>query len=112
MRGVNMSWLGAHQLRHGFARVLSSGCDYAGRILKGEKAANLPVVLISYSANIEERFYRAATFIDKILKGAKPSELPIEQPTRFELIVNAKTAKAQGIEIPSLILAQAHEVIE
>jgi putative tryptophan/tyrosine transport system substrate-binding protein len=68
--------------------------------------------LISYSANIEERFYRAATFVDKILKGAKPSELPIEQPTRLELIVNAKTAKAQGIEIPSLILAQAHEVIE
>ena len=68
--------------------------------------------LISYSANIEERFYRAATFVDKILKGAKPSELPIEQPTRLELIVNAKTAKAQGVEIPSLILAQAYEVIE
>ena len=68
--------------------------------------------LISYSANIEERFYRAATFVDKILKGAKPSELPIEQPTRHELIVNAKTAKAQGVEIPSLILAQAYEVIE
>jgi ABC-type uncharacterized transport system substrate-binding protein len=68
--------------------------------------------LISYSANIEERFHRAATYVDKILKGAKPSELPIEQPTRLELVVNAKTAKAQGIEIPSLILAQAHEVIE
>ena len=68
--------------------------------------------LISYSANIEERFYRAATFVDKILKGAKPSELPIEQPTTLELIVNAKTAKAQGVEIPSLILAQAYEVIE
>jgi putative ABC transport system substrate-binding protein len=68
--------------------------------------------LISYSANIEERFHRAASFIDKILKGAKPSDLPIEQPTRFELIVNAKTAKAQGIEIPTLILAQADQVIE
>jgi ABC-type uncharacterized transport system substrate-binding protein len=68
--------------------------------------------LVSYSANIEERFHRAASYVDKILKGAKPSELPIEQPTRFELIVNSKTAKTQGIEIPSLILAQAHEVIE
>jgi putative ABC transport system substrate-binding protein len=68
--------------------------------------------LISYSANIDERFYRAATFVDKILKGAKPNELPIEQPTRLELIVNAKTAKAQGIEIPALILAQADQVIE
>lgn len=68
--------------------------------------------LISYSANIEERFHRAATYVDKILKGAKPSDLPIEQPTRFEMIVNAKTAKAQGIEIPSLILAQANQVID
>ena len=68
--------------------------------------------LISYSADIEERFHRAATYVDKILKGVKPSELPIEQPTKFELIVNAKTARAQGIEIPSLILAQAHQIIE
>ena len=55
---------------------------------------------------------RQCAFADKILKGAKPSELPIEQPTRFELIVNAKTAKAQRIEIPTLILAQADQIIE
>ena len=68
--------------------------------------------LISYAANIDERFHRAATFVDKILQGAKPGELPIEQPTKFQLVVNAKTAKALGIEIPSLIFAQADEVIE
>ncbi|MBA7471276.1 hypothetical protein ES707_12386 [subsurface metagenome] len=68
--------------------------------------------LISYSTNIEERFHRAAGYVDKILKGARPSELPIEQPTKFEMIVNAKAAKAQGIEIPGLILAQANSVIE
>jgi putative ABC transport system substrate-binding protein len=68
--------------------------------------------LISYSANIEELFHRAATFVDKILKGAKPSELPIEQPTKFEMVVNAKTAKALNIEIPAVILAQADHVID
>jgi putative tryptophan/tyrosine transport system substrate-binding protein len=68
--------------------------------------------LISYAANVEERFHRAATFVDKILQGAKPGELPIEQPTKFQMVVNAKTAKALGIEIPSLIFAQADEVIE
>ena len=68
--------------------------------------------MISYAANIEERFHRAASYVDKILKGAKPGEIPIEQPTKFQLVVNAKAAKALGIEIPSLIFAQADEVIE
>jgi putative ABC transport system substrate-binding protein len=68
--------------------------------------------LLSYAANIEERFHRAASYVDRILKGAKPGELPIEQPTKFQLVVNAKTSKVLGIEIPSLIFAQADEVIE
>ena len=67
--------------------------------------------LISYSTNNAELFRRAATFVDKILKGAKPGDLPIEQPTRFELVVNQKTAKALGIKIPNEILLRAETVI-
>jgi len=67
---------------------------------------------MSYGANLPDLYRRAAEFADKILRGAKPADIPVEQPTKFELVVNLKSAKTLGLTIPGTVLSRADEVIE
>ena len=113
------------QERVGALIVLPDGLFYgqARRIAEFALQQHLPTMfadrepvetggLMSYGQNLAENFYRAATYVDKILKGAKPGELPVEQPTKLELVINRKTAEAIGLTIPQELILRADRVIE
>ena len=96
--------------------------NYRSRIVDFAAKSRLPAIyperefveiggLISYGPNFADLFRRAATYVDKILKGAKPADLPVEQPTKFELVINLQTAKQTGLMIPPNVLARADKVI-
>lgn len=105
--------------------LMSDGNQVANRaqIIEQATRSRLPVLgeysqfadagaLLSYGPNTVDNWRRAADYVDKILKGAKPSDIPVEQPVRFELVINLKTAKAIGVELPASILLRADQVIE
>jgi len=94
------------------ARIVELAAKHRLAIMSSYRDTTEAGGLMSYSADHTGYFRRAANFVDKILKGAKPDELPVEQPTKFELVINAKTAKALGLTIPQSLLVSADKVIE
>ena len=93
-------------------RTVESALKHRLPSFTNQKSIALAGALISYSASNAERARGIASYVDKLLKGAKPADLPVQQPTMFELVINLKTAKALGITIPPTLLARADEVIE
>ena len=126
---------GAADLDTALQAMTGAGCDALYVVSSRQTVLNLPRIiefttrnrlplvggwgawavsggLLSYGPNVDEMIRRLATYIDRVVKGAKPADLPVQQPTKFELLINAKTAKALGLAIPAQILARADEVIE
>jgi putative ABC transport system substrate-binding protein len=99
--------LGSHR-----TRIVNSVAKHRLPAMYGWKDWVAAGCLMSYGANVDEMFRRAATYVDRILKGVKPAHLPVEQPTRFELVLNVRTAKALGLTIPPALLVRADQVIE
>jgi putative ABC transport system substrate-binding protein len=116
---------GATKARAGAVAFVTAGMFFAERRRLVDLAAKhrLPTIwpfregvdaggLMSYAPHLPDLYRRAATYVDRILKGAKPADLPVEQPTKFELVINLKTAKALGLTIPPTVLARADAVIQ
>ncbi len=93
-------------------KIAEFAADHRLPTISGLKIFAASGTLMSYGADLADILRRSVVYVDKILKGAKPSDLPVEQPTKFELVINLKTAKSLGLTIPPLLLARADEVIE
>jgi putative ABC transport system substrate-binding protein len=97
---VNRDLIVALALRHSLPAIYST----SGSVNAGE--------LVSYSIDFEDNFHRTAEYVDRILRGEKPSDLPVQQPTKFKLAFNLRTARVIGLDVPPTLLARADEVIE
>jgi ABC-type uncharacterized transport system substrate-binding protein len=92
--------------------IIDLAAKYRLAYLSGSRQVTAAGGLVSMAPNYPELYERAALYVDKILKGARPADLPVEQPTRFPVVINLKTAKVLGLAVPSTLLATADEVIE
>jgi putative ABC transport system substrate-binding protein len=121
--GVKQAFSSMRDARVGGIVVALAVRPYWDQILRLARENRMPTIsgprefvetggLVAYGADYIDLYRRAATYVDKILKGAKPADLPIEQATKFELVINLKTAKALGLTIPTSLLARADQVIE
>jgi len=99
--------------RYGQPRSASPlSCADASWTARDNLLASRPIFAPTSGVNFSDQVFRVASYVDRILKGAKPGELPVEQPTKFELVINLKTAKALGLSIPPSLLQRADQVIE
>ena len=110
--GAVVALQGGRVLSHSRARIAELGLKHRMPVITGEPEFARLGGLIQYGPDLVDSWRRAAEYVDKILRGSKPADLPFAQPTKFELVINLKTAKALGLTVPASLLARADEVIE